>query len=475
MNFASKEFAIFLPIVLAIYYLLKTRRWKFGFLLVASWGFYAAWNVKLLWVIIATSVVDYYAGVLIAAATTPQRKKMWLMVSIVSNLGFLAYFKYANFFVNNGWSLARWLGWTAMDPIVLNILLPLGISFHTFQGISYTIDVYRGEVKPVKSLTDFALLVAFFPQLVAGPIVRATDFLPQMETPPFPTAKQILDGLNLMIFGFLKKLLIADQLAYFVDPVYKQPWDYSAATQVWAAAAYACQVYCDFSGYSDIAIGCAKWFGFELPRNFAYPFMAGNIAEFWRRWHISLSTWLRDYLYFPLGGNRGGVLRTYFNLLLTMTLCGLWHGAAWTFVLWGFITGLLLGAHRVYDRAVRGKPAWAALRASTPVHLLGMVFTWWLFAVVLVVFRGQTWAGIGLMEMSMLNPFQATGAEHWIPVWVPLLVGLVLLENAIGTMFERGIAWNVSPALQACAYTAVVVVVLVFGVENSQAFIYFQF
>src|SRR5262249_25006052 len=290
-------------------------------------------------------------------AQSPGWRRTWLVVSLASNLGFLAGFKYTHFAVANSLALAHQLGWNVPD-FTVKIILPLGISFHTFQGISYTLDVYRRKIPAVRGFVDFALFVAFFPQLVAGPIVRAVDFLPQMATPPRPTSAQVLEGVHWFLLGLFKKVFIADRLAQFVDPVFAQPGLYDAVTHRWAILAYAAQIYCDFSGYSDMALGCAKWFGFELPRNFNFPYLASSIADFWKRWHMSLSTWMRDYLYIPLGGSRRGNVRTYVNLVVTMTLCGLWHGASWNYLTWGFYNGLLLAGHRLYDRALTGR-TWA--------------------------------------------------------------------------------------------------------------------
>src|SRR5262245_30944933 len=357
MNFASPAFFVFLPVVLLVYHWLGDRKRKYQFLLVASWFFYMAWNPWFLWVILFPTIVDYYAGLWIENAPNEGKRKLWLWASLIANLGLLAAFKYTSFVVDNSVSLFHWLGWQMPDR-VWKIILPLGISFHTFQGISYTLDVYRRKLPVVRSFTDFALFVAFFPQLVAGPIVRAVEFLPQMATPPRPTPEQITDGLHLFVRGLFKKVFIADRLAQFVDMVFANPAAFDPATHRWAILAYAGQIYCDFSGYSDLAIGCAKWFGFELPENFNLPYLASSIADFWRRWHMTLSRWMRDYLYISLGGSRAGEGRTYGNLILTMTLCGLWHGASWNYVLWGFYNGVLLAAHRGYDRLLTGR-SWA--------------------------------------------------------------------------------------------------------------------
>jgi alginate O-acetyltransferase complex protein AlgI len=474
VNFTSKVFFLFLPVVLLGYHLLPGRRARYAFLLAASWFFYLSWNPRFLWVILFTTAVDYAAGRLIEAAPTPARRRFWLAASLVSNLGLLAFFKYTNFFLTNSAGLLRQCGWPVPEWTV-SVILPLGISFHTFQGISYTLDVYRGKIRAVRSFVDFALFVAFFPQLVAGPIVRAVDFLPQMVTPPRVTPVQAMEGLHWFLVGMFKKVLLADRLAQFVDPVFAHPAAYDAVTHRWAVLAYAAQIYCDFSGYSDIAIGCAKWFGFELPENFRFPYLAGNIADFWRRWHISLSTWLRDYLYIGLGGNRRGTARTYLNLLLTMTLCGLWHGASWNCILWGLYNGVLLALHRLYDHALTGRP-WADRLRGYPAFrlgsILGMVF---LVASGWVLFRGESWAGCWLLERSLLGWGPAAGT-HWVPAWVPLLVGMVAAGHLIsGLRGRRCGLLELPPLLRAATYLVAVVLVVAFGPGATRAFIYFQF
>jgi len=482
VNFASKAFFIFLPIVLLVYHWLPRRNSKYRFLLLASWIFYA-WAVPYyFWVIIFTSVVDYAAGILIENASTPAGKRRWLLLSLVTNLGFLAAFKYTAFAVDNVLTLARALGWPDAPDWRLDILLPLGISFHTFQGISYTVDVYRGKIPAVRRFVDFALFVAFFPQLVAGPIVRAVEFLPQLVTPPRVTSSQVIEGLHWFLLGLFKKVFIADRLAQFVDIVFAHPGQYDPVTHVWAVLAYAGQIYCDFSGYSDLAIGCAKWFGFELPRNFNFPYLSDSIAEFWKRWHITLSTWMRDYLYISLGGSRQGSSRTYFNLLLTMTLCGLWHGSRWNYVLWGFYNGVLLVLHRLGDRALTGR-AWAdRLRAAPVYRLLTIVTTFWLVAIGLVMVRSQTWTGCLLVEQSLCGTAvtavapATAAAQRWLPAWVPLLVGLVAAGHAFSGLRDRrcGVL-ELPPLVRAGAYASAVFLIVAFGPGATKSFIYFQF
>jgi alginate O-acetyltransferase complex protein AlgI len=474
MNFASRSFLIFLPIVLIIYHLLRTRSRKYRFLLAASWLFYMSWNPWFIWVILFTSIVDYFAGLLIESAPTPRQRRGWLLLSLVTNLGFLAAFKYTNFFLTNSLALARQLDWPVPDWTV-NIILPLGISFHTFQGISYTLDVYRGKIKAVRSFVDFALFVAFFPQLVAGPIVRAVEFLPQMETPPRVTGDQVIEGLHWFLLGLFKKVFLADRLAQFVDPVFAHPAMFDAVTHRWAVLAYAGQIYCDFSGYSDLAIGCAKWFGFELPRNFNFPYLSANIAEFWKRWHITLSTWMRDYLYIGLGGSRRGTLRTSLNLLATMTLCGLWHGASWNYVLWGFYNGVLLMLHRIYDRALAGQEWAERLRGSAAFRLLAVMATFLMVAFGLVLVRSESWAGCWQVEQSLLG---GSGAEaaRWVPAWVPLLVAFVVAGHMFsGLRGRRCGVLELPPLIRAGSYVTAVALLIAFGPGATRAFIYFQF
>jgi alginate O-acetyltransferase complex protein AlgI len=310
---------------------------------------------------------------------------------------------------------------------------------------------------------------------VAGPIVRAVEFLPQMVTPPRVTPAQVGDGLHWFILGLFKKTFLADRLAQFLDPVFHNPSPFDAVTHRWAILAYAAQIYCDFSGYSDMAIGCAKWFGFELPRNFNFPYLSANITEFWKRWHISLSTWMRDYCYVPLGGNRKGTVRTYVNLMLTMTLCGLWHGASWNYVLWGFYNGLLLLGHRLYDRALTGRPWADQLRRQSWFRLLAILGTFALVAVGLVLVRSESWAGCWLVQTSLLGGGLPAGTTA-VPFWVPLLVGMVVLGHLFSGLRERRCGLlEMPPLVRAGAYVAAVVLLVAFGPGAVKAFIYFQF
>ena len=333
MLFNSLEFWIFLPLVLLFSRLLP-RRPRNLFLLVASYLFYMWWDARFIVLIVASTLVDFLVGRSLHEARG--RSRSWLLVaSLAANLGLLGFFKYYNFLAG---SVASLLG-VSTRTLHLNIVLPVGISFYTFQSMSYTIDIYRGKLEPVKRLTDFALYVAFFPQLVAGPIVRAREFFPQLFQWQPPSHERTEKGISLILIGLIKKMVLADHFARISDLYFGDVAAHPGAWAAWSATfAFAMQIFFDFSGYTDIARGCGRLLGYEFPVNFRRPYLAASITEFWRRWHISLSSWLRDYLYIPLGGNRRGNWRTYENLMVTMLLGGLWHGASWNFVLWGAIT-----------------------------------------------------------------------------------------------------------------------------------------
>jgi len=493
--FSSKPFLIFLPIVLLIYHLLRRREHKYRFLLLASWMFYAWWSIGYLWVIILTTMIDYVAAQKIESTTDERIRRRWLWLSIAANLGLLAVFKYTMFVVQNSLAVARWCGFDVPD-VVFTIILPLGISFHTFQGISYTVDVYRRSIPAVRSFVDYGLFVAFFPQLVAGPIVRAVEFLPQMKTPPRVTSQQVVDGVHWFLVGLFKKLIIADWLSTFVAPVFANPMNYDSTTQCWAAVAWMAQIYCDFSGYSDMAIGCAKWFGFELPRNFHFPYLATNVADYWRRWHMTLSTWLRDYLFFPLGGSRGSTWFVCRNLMITFVLCGLWHGASWNWLAFGMYHGLLMCAYRIYrnwmgDRrdagtTLREGTIWQGGTGVPPVpgivgnaraglwRVLAIIATLYQLLIGLVLVRCESWDGFWSMERALLG-FGSIG-QHWVPLWVPMLVMLVVIGHIWSGLRDRVCALLDAPVLvRATAYVGVVLVVMTCGSGTAKPFIYFQF
>ena len=347
MQFQSFIFIQFFLLFYVAYLLLMDRlRWQNILLVVASYIFYGYWDWRFLSLLIFSTVVDFAVARRIEGTTETGKRKFWLGVSLATNLSILGFFKYFNFFTASFSELLHTIGIPAND-LTLRVILPVGISFYTFQTLSYTIDVYRGDLKPAKNLIDFAVYVAFFPQLVAGPIERATSFLPQITSRRHLDLSQINAGIFLILWGYFKKLAIADNVATVADPIFNNFTDYQGLDIIIGVLAFTVQIYCDFSAYSDIARGLAKLMGFELMVNFKLPFFALNPSDFWSRWHISLSSWLRDYLYIPLGGNRQGTFNTYRNLFLTMLIGGLWHGAAWNFIWWGAYQGLILVLYRL--------------------------------------------------------------------------------------------------------------------------------
>ena len=344
MVFNSIQFVVFFAVVYGAYRILPHRAQNW-LLLVSSYVFYAAWDWRFLSLLIASTVVDYTVARYLDVLPDGPRRRRVLWISIGFNLGVLGFFKYFGFFVENFDALAQWFGVDVSVP-VLHVVLPIGISFYTFMTMSYVIDVYRREIPATRHPLDFAVFVAFFPHLVAGPILRAPALLPQISSPRRITREQMVEGTWLVTWGLFKKVFVADNLATVANAVFAQGHSPSALEVLIAVYAFAFQIYGDFSGYSDIARGLSKWMGIELSLNFRFPYFVRSPQAFWRHWHISLSTWLRDYLYFPLGGNRGSQLATYRNLMITMILGGLWHGAAWPFVFWGIYQGALLVMYR---------------------------------------------------------------------------------------------------------------------------------
>ncbi len=370
MLFNSFHYILFFLLVLLVTDSVRRRRFQHAFLLLASYYFYwvsSTWFVLLL---LYSSTLDFYLGRAIGNAKSLRARRIYLACSIAGNLGVLAYFKYTNFALSSLEALFGSLGF-GMRLSGWEIFLPIGISFYTFQSMSYTLDIYFGKLKPVNSIGSFALYVSFFPQLVAGPIVRARHFLPQLARMPMVNWDQLRFGSTLILYGLVKKVCVADNLSGFVEAVFHGDLTQDSLLVFLGIAAFAIQIYCDFSGYTDIAIGSARVMGFRFPDNFDFPYFSRNITEFWKRWHISLSSWLRDYLYIPLGGNRKGRRRQLVNLLVTMLLGGLWHGAAWHFVLWGLYQGILLILHKVliWRRPASGSRIWDPLKILGTFYL----------------------------------------------------------------------------------------------------------
>ena len=472
MIFTSFEFVAFFAAVLLLRSLVKSFNAEKWLLLIASWLFYMSWNPPFVLLLIFTSGLDFYVGRWLERSERQRTRKLLLIASLVANLGVLAFFKYANFFLDTWHGLLASAGIT-FHPVVLNIILPAGISFFTFQSMSYTIDVYRRQIPACQSLRDFMLFVAFFPQLVAGPIVRAADLLPQLFTRTRASWTAVESGLALFSLGVIKKLVISDQIAGHVELAFNRPGAYDALSLLLAAIGFGLQIYCDFSGYSDMAIGCARMMGYEFCLNFRMPYSAVSVTEFWRRWHISLSTWLRDYLYIALGGNRCGPGRTHINLMLTMLLGGLWHGASWNFVIWGGLHGLGLIIHKAW-RWVLGKNV-ALVDRSRLCSMAGWLLTMSLVLTGWVFFRA---AGFDA-AMTMLTRI-ATWDTGGIRLLSPqIFMGLALVAGAhlCVPKDSNWVEWIVARPvpLRIAAYTILLMMILCFGARESAPFIYFQF
>ena len=346
MTFTSLTFLLFFPLAFLLYWVKPQQKWQNSVLVLASYFFYGWWDYRFCLLMLLSSLVDYFIGMAVHGNDDRRRRRRYLFLSLISNLGLLGYFKYFNFFGDSLTALLSQFGWS-VHPIIADVILPVGISFYTFQTLSYTIDIYRGKLEPTRSLIDYLAFVSFFPQLVAGPIERATHLLPQFSVKREFSKSEASEGGRQVLWGFFKKLVVADRLAIGVDAVYDSPADASGLSLLLATIFFAFQIYCDFSAYSDIAIGTAKMFRINLMRNFAYPYFSQSVTEFWRRWHISLSTWFRDYVFIPLGGSRCWTPRVCFNLMVTFVLSGLWHGADSKFIVWGGINGAALVAEKL--------------------------------------------------------------------------------------------------------------------------------
>jgi alginate O-acetyltransferase complex protein AlgI len=470
--FTSRDYLFFLLGVFALYWALPWARARVGLLLLASFGFYACWNRWLALLVCASASLDWALALAIEKTSRPRLRRALLAVSVTANLGLLCYFKYANFFLESLEQTLRWLGAHTSLP-VLSVLLPVGISFYTFEAISYVVDVYQGRVRAERRLPHFLLFILFFPHLVAGPIVRGRDFLPQVARHKRFSWARVQVGVQLILLGLLKKWVIADRMAQFVDPVFADPGAYKGLFAWTAVFAYALQVYGDFSGYTDMALGSAHLFGYHLARNFDRPFLSVNIGEFWRRWHISLSSWLRDYLFYPLGGSRGGNWQTCRNLLIIMTLCGLWHGAGWNFVLFGLLQGLLLIVHKWFRDASRDTRLSKALqtRAGT---LARIAFTFVCFCLSLVVFRAPSLSG--LVEFGTRLCFLRQGVDEPLPLLGFLLtLPLVLALDLLHPLPWRRLTERASPLLLGASYAALLCLTLLMAPGGTPPFIYFQF
>lgn len=462
MFFNSWAYLVFLPAVLALYWVLP-RNWRVPVLVVASYVFYGWWDYRFLGLIWISTIVDFLVGRRMAGTQGRSGRRRLLALSVAVNLGILGFFKYWGFFVESASELLGSIGFDP-DPAVLRVILPVGISFYTFQTMSYTIDIYRGQLEPEPNLGRFALFVTFFPQLVAGPIERASRLLPQIREIPGKIVSSVewKTAGALITRGLFRKVVIADGVAPIVNEVFATPKRYGGVTLAVGVIAFSLQIYGDFAGYTDIARGSARLFGIELMENFRAPYASHGFSEFWRRWHISLSTWLRDYLYIPLGGSRGSRMSTARNLMITMLLGGLWHGAGWGFVVWGGLHGLYLLLERIvlWTRGVRLRlPAW--------VVFVVVSLTW-------IPFRARTFATAIDVLAGLADPLGGSQLT-FAPITVALL-GLVTVALDRSDMEGRLDPLTRTPALvRGLGYGLACVMVLMFWPEASPPFIYFQF
>lgn len=483
MTFNSWEFLIFYPITLLLYFLLPKKLSRYSLLLM-SLIFYLAWNYKLIVLILFTTAVSYFAGIIIEKTEKKSIKKLCVVISLVACLGVLLFFKYYNFLAGSlGWALMEITGNTY--DFTLNLVLPVGISFYTFQTLSYVIDVYRGNEKAERNFPLFALYVTFFPQLVAGPIERPGNLIPQLREKNALTADNVRIGLQKMAVGFFKKIVVADLLAEYVNSVFNNPTEATGFGVVIAAALFSVQIYCDFSGYTDIAIGCARVMGIKLMKNFDRPYTAKTVKEFWARWHISLSTWFRDYLYFPLGGSRCSKPRHMFNLFMVFFVSGLWHGANWTFIIWG----LIHAAYRIIGELTYKKREefWAKIHVDTGSTWFGIIrriLTFILVAFAFIFFRANSLGDLGLLlgavftnPGNLLSTLSSMGLgisaiivtvlSIVIMTELDILTGKEETEAIVSDSRKTSVVW--------CVWGVAVAWIMLLSVGGASTFIYFQF
>lgn len=469
MIFSSGLFWFLFILFMPIYAVLKNRRWQMLVFVVAfSLYFYYKSSGLFFLLLVCTSLLDWILSRVLVKLDSKGAKKACVAASIITSLSILGYFKYANFFLWN------WNQMVEGNFQPLDIILPVGISFYTFQSISYIVDVYKGRVAPTRTWLEYLFFLSFFPALVAGPIVRADYFLPQVEQNSRPKREEIYLGFWMIILGIIKKAIIADYISQYNDLIFSSPTGYSGFESLMGVIGYTMQIYCDFSGYSDMAIGIALIMGFKLSPNFNFPYKSKNLTEFWRRWHISLSSWLRDYLYIPLGGNRKGTIRTYVNNFLTMLIGGLWHGAAWKFVFWGGMHGVGLAVHKA------SKPLLDKIPNIYPVKLLSWTVTIIYVSLLWVFFRAESWTDSWLIIKNIFTNFSVAHIAAFLEVryvWCIMMAVIILSHamprrwyNKMGEMFV-----NSNWLIKTLIFIIVVQFVIQFMSEDVAPFIYFQF
>lgn len=483
MLFNSIGFAIFLPIVFILYWFATKgdKRQQNLLLLASSYFFYACWDWRFLFILVFSTFLDYFTGIKIHAASNRNKRAFWLYLSIIINLGFLGVFKYYNFFAESFADGMSLLGFNT-NPGTVNIVLPVGISFYTFHGLSYVIDIYKDRIKPEKSFIDYSVFVSFFPLLVAGPIERATHLLPQiLKKRKFDYIKAV-DGLKQILWGLFKKVIIADNCAEYANTIFNNSNDLSGSTLLLGAFFFTFQIYCDFSGYSDIALGTARLFGIDLLRNFAYPYFSRDIAEFWRRWHISLSSWFKDYLYIPLGGSKGGVWMKIRNTFIIFLVSGFWHGANWTFIVWGLLNAIYImpsiisNTNRNNLEIVASGKLFPSMKEALSICItFGLTLFAWIFFRATSVSHAITYiAEIFSSSLFTLPYFPGMGIRAILMV---LLIGMFIIIEWLGrehgyAIKDLGVKWY-KPVRWAMYYAIVIAIYSFAG--SQQEFIYFQF
>jgi D-alanyl-lipoteichoic acid acyltransferase DltB (MBOAT superfamily) len=481
MLFNSFEYLIFLPIVFLLYWTVKPEKYRMQniILIIASYIFYGFWDYRFLFLLVFSTSLDYFTGLKIYEAKLPRYRKIWLLISIVINLGFLGFFKYYNFFIESFSILLSHIGLQA-HSWTLRIILPVGISFYTFHGLSYVLDIYHGKIKPTKNIIDYSLFVGFFPLLVAGPIERATHLLPQLQKPRYFNSQSAGDGLKQILWGLFKKVVIADNCAVIVNNVFENYASLPASALIIGAVFFSFQIYGDFSGYSDIALGSARLFGVELLRNFSYPYFSRDIAEFWRRWHISLTTWFRDYLYIPLGGSRGSKKQTVRNTFIIFLVSGFWHGANWTFIMWGFLHALFFLPLLLLGRNRKNINSAAENRFLPGIKEFSQIILTFIFVTLAwIVFRAES---LNQAVLYIYNMFSLSITQ--MPAGIGLRKGVtigffILLLLCVEWIQRKKLhALQLSPqipvVLRWCIYYLIIGVILQWG-GGQQSFIYFQF
>lgn len=479
MFFNSLSFAFFLPIVFLLYWFVcfKKNSYQNLLLLVASYYFYSFWDYRFLFLLLFSTLLDYFSGIKIGRSTNQKNKKFWLILSIGINLGFLGVFKYYNFFAISFQELLKQVGFE-VDILTLNVILPVGISFYTFHGLSYVIDIYYDRIKPETKIVDYSLFVSYFPLLVAGPIERATHLLPQLKVTRKFNYEVAVSGLKQILWGLFKKVVIADQCAVYADDIFNNSMNYSGSSLLLGGIFFAFQIYGDFSGYSDIALGTSKLFGIDLLKNFSYPYFSRNIAEFWRRWHISLSSWFRDYLYIPLGGSKVKTWKKIRNVLIIFLVSGFWHGANWTFIFWGLLNALfilpsiLMKTNRVFTNVVAEGRSFPSFR-----ELLSMIITFLLSVITWIFFRSENIAdAFDYLKRMIFTVDLFKSSPIAVNDIMPYLTLFILIEwmgrernfalEKFGIILPRIVRWSF--------YIFLVYNIYYFSGEE-QEFIYFQF